>query len=304
MGTNEILEQLVKSNNTTTIGGLFEYDQYTQFIRLTKEKSQLLKRVNVLTGIRAAQRRLDDIIFSEDALQRATQGVAPSNLYTPTITTRTMELVEIIYPLDVTLNFIEENIEGNNVEDTILDGVTKAFANGITKQAIAGKKTNTGQGQPNLLDGWLTKMETDGSVNKVTLATGILTDVNAEFSKMLKAMPIEWKTDPELAFIVSPDVYQTYQDQLGARATALGDSVITGTAPIRYNGIEVIPVPYMPSGVSKKIILTPLSNLVVGFGRDISRDKQYNGRKRAFEYTIHAKIGVQYAISQAVVLGE
>ena len=301
MGTNEILEQLVKSSITTTIGGTFAYDQYTQFIRLTKEKSQLLKRVNVLTGIRASQRRLDDIIFSEDALQKATQGVAPTNLIHPTITTRTMDLVEIIYPLDVTLNFIEENIEGNNVEDTILDGVTKAFANGITKQAIAGDTSNTQQ--PKLLDGWLKKMAADALVNKVNLATGELTDVKAEFSKMLKAMPIEWKTDPGLAFIVSPDVYQTYQDQLGARSTALGDSVITGTAPIRYNGIEVIPVPYMPGGTSKKIILTPLYNLVVGFGRDISRDKQYNGRKRAFEYTIHAKIGVQYAISQAVVLG-
>ena len=301
MGTNEILEQLVKGSITTDIGGNFEYDQYQQFIRLTKEKSQLLKRVNVLTGIRSSQRCLDDIIFSEDALQKATQGVAPSDLISPTIKSRTMYLEEIIYPLDVTLNFIEENIEGNNVEDTILDGVTKAFANGITKQAIAGDTSNSTQ--PNLLDGWLKKMGGNVLVNKVTLATGELTDVKAEFSKMLKAMPIEWKTDPGLAFIVSPDVYQTYQDQLGGRATALGDSVITGTAPIRYNGIEVIPVPYMPSGANKKIILTPLSNLVVGFGRDISRDKQYNGRKRAFEYTIHTKIGVEYVLSQAVVLG-
>ena len=301
MGTNEILEQLVKSSVTTDIGGVFEYDQYTQFIRLVREKSQLLGRVNLIMAIRSAQRRLDDISFSEDALQGAIEGVAPTNLISPTISTRTMYLKEIIYPFDISLNFIEENIEGNNVEGTILDQATKAFANGITKQAIAGDTSSATQ--PKLIDGWLKKMAADVLVNKVTLATGVLTDVKAEFSKMLSAMPVEWKTDPGLAFIVSPDVYQTYQDQLGARATSLGDSIITGTTAVRYNGIEVIPVPYMPSGANKKIILTPLSNLVVGFGREMSRDKQYNGRKRAFEYTIHAKLGVEYAISQAVVLG-
>jgi len=301
MGINEMLEQLVKSSISTEIGGVFEYDQYTQFIRLVKNKSQLLNKITVLDGITADERRLSDIFFSEDALQSPGEGVAPTNLATATVTTRTMHIKEIMYPFDITLNFIEENIEGKNIEDKILQDVTQAFSNGITKQAIAGDTSNATQ--PKLLDGWLKLMTADTLVNKVTLATGVLTDVKAEFSKMLSAMPYEWQTTPGLAYIVSPDVYQAYQDQLGGRNTALGDGIITGTAPVRYNGIEVIPVPYMPGGANKKIILTSLSNLAIGFGRKITRDRQYSGRKRAFEYTIHAKLGVDYVISEMVVLG-
>lgn len=82
---------------------------------------------------------------------------------------------------------------------------------------------------------------------------------------------------------------------------------ITGTAmradsPLRrFEGRPIEPVGDMPRG---KVLFTPLKNLVHGIHAEVKRDKAYDGRARALEYTFDMAVDYEIAVKQYAVLGE
>lgn len=58
-----------------------------------------------------------------------------------------------------------------------------------------------------------------------------------------------------------------------------------------------MPIPFIPYGV---VVLTPITNLFVGFGSEMRVDRVVNPRGQRIEYYISNRIGFNYAVSDAI----
>lgn len=302
MDNKELLAYLAKSATSTSVGGQLNQEQYKKFIDTVKDQSEFLKKIQTITGINASSYQLNSLSFASRIISKATEGAFSGTAVNPTISPRTLNPVEVILPIDITFQFLEENIEGNNAESVILNAAGKAFVNDTLDLAMNGDTAGTGFVV--ILDGILKKAGADAATNKVSLTSGSLTDVKAEFKKLLAALPAKYKTNvSDLVFVVSNELEELYRDQLAERNTALGDQYISTGRRAQYKGIDVFPLPYMPTGASKKIILTPYQNIAVGYGRDLRIGRQIQERKRLIEYTMTAKLDTNYVLSDAIVVG-
>jgi hypothetical protein len=211
---------------------------------------------------------------------------------------RTLTTIETIFPFDISKKFLEQNIEGQAAENKIRTMAAKAYGNDLLDLAINGDETQSGDTFIGINDGWIDIMENDSDVNDCDISG--LTSWKDIFKKMLKTMPEKWLEAEGLAFLVKKSDELDYRDELSNRETALGDRYVAEKPVVTFGGYPVIPVPYWQS---RKPVLTPIKNLKIGIGRDISIEYENVPRKRVYEYTITSKQDAEYAISEAIVLG-
>lgn len=235
---------------------------------------------------------------------------------------RELTTVEVIWAEDITLSFLEDNIErrgaenhiarllatqfGNDLADLGWKGDT-ALAATITDANSDGFDDTTGltQADHDFLrtnDGWLKIAGADADAHAYD-ASGA-SKASDVFKAMLSLMPDKY-LGLELVFFVPPELAIAYASELANRATGLGDTVmVQGVPAARYFGYRVVPDPYLrkEGNLARRAVLTPADNLVFGIQRNITLDAQWQPRKRAVEYTITARNDYEFANADAVVL--
>jgi hypothetical protein len=320
MTIREILAAVQKAAIATTTGGQLTTEQAKQFIDLVVSQSDFLKAIQTVQ-MTSNTYQLNTIDIASRVMRSAAEGQDPGFTQGVTITPRTLVYKESILPYDVTFSFLEENIEGGNAESKINEMFAKAFGNELLDLGINGDEslaetitdgggdglddsTSLSQNDHTFLrqnDGWLRLARVDSGVHKVVLPSSI-TSYKTELKRVLQAMPNKWKSNPgELVYLVAPEFETAYRDELGERATALGDAFLAQSKTAEYQGILVKPVPYMPMD---KVMLTKVKNLAIGIGRNMRVGREINERKRQLEYTITAKSDFQYVVSDMMVLAE
>lgn len=164
---------------------------------------------------------------------------------------------EIMVPFEIGDNFRELNIEGDQVEDTIIRLMATQLGNDLEDLYINGNKLGPAVIEADILDGGSNSDHIKDTYLALQDGWALLADqanlVDAAgqniglsvFSKMVRAMPTKFRRNKAaLRWFLSPDLWQLYMEKLSTRATPLGDSAAGGGGgtPGPF-GIPAVPVP-------------------------------------------------------------
>jgi hypothetical protein len=162
---------------------------------------------------------------------------------------------EIMVPIEIGDNFSEINIEGEAVEDHIIQMFAKQMANDIEELYLLGDVLGPAVIENDiypggsttqyikdtylaLFNGWQNLAEGGNLYN--AQAANIGTSV---FGAMLRQMPTKFRRNKSaLRWLMSPDLSQLYTERLATRATAAGDAAIAGNQITPF-GIPIVEVP-------------------------------------------------------------
>ena len=308
MGTDELLEKAVETTDLAN-GGLLNNQQTDRFIDLVVDQAEMLREARVVR-MRAPVMELDKIATTGRVSQLKSEGVAPTTLAAPAFSKVTLSSVEVITPFEITFEALEDSIEQGNLEETIIEAMSRQTATDLEELAIQG---DTGSSDAFLvgLNGWH-KLALGGG-HEVDLAGAALSQ--AGLGAMYKALPDQYKRNQgELRFYFAPSGVQEWHDSFADRPTPLGDvTLASGVAP-PYMGVPMVSVPLIPAGLAAVApyagtgsysygLLTPRDNLIFGIHRRVRVDRDRDVMRGVNIYVISTRIAVAFENADAVVVG-
>lgn len=313
-------------NEANLPNSILNRQQANRFIDLVIDYSVLLKRIRVV--------RVDHPkgeINKLDLGSIVTQGASS----TTTATTRTptegvvnYDMVKYRSAFDLATDFVEDNIEGSNVRNKLINMFTKRIAVDTEMAGIEGNEDlTTGDGQSdsnNLLgvnDGWREILVNGDGTNDAVPSAQQISAAGASPTKKLyyelkRKVPARYRTAKQnYVWVVPSGVYDKWMYDVSARATDAGDDALLkgfrGAAPGPY-GIPMIEVPLMPEDLSYgtqrsdcgDIWLTPLQNLIFFIQRDVTIEWDRQPRTDKWEVTVHFRVDFQVENTAMVVLAK
>ena len=308
-GRQAAVESRAISSSLFATGGRLPAEVADQFIDFLIEQQVTLPHV-VVRRMMGPEGHTDELTIAARKMRKATEGTAPSDPNAIGTKRRTMNTVEVIWPTDITLTFLEDNIEKAGAEQHIARMVATQFGNDMNDLAWNGDEADTADPFRSINNGWITLFQGNADVHDLDLAdTGIgdpatlETTPSAIMHLVSKALPYKFKGRLDLAYTVPVPFGETYADQLSARQTALGDQVMVGGFPaMRYFGRPVRVEPHFVEENADKVVLTPNGNLFVGIQRQMMVESEWQPRARKVEYTATMRWDTEMATGDAVVL--
>ncbi|MDI3548137.1 MAG: hypothetical protein PWR10_1789 [Halanaerobiales bacterium] len=298
--------QLISKAAITTAdlatGGRLNPEQADKFIDYMVDQSAFLKDIRT-ERMDSPTKDLDFIGVESRIIRKGVEATEPTETAGIQTSKKQLNTVEVILPADISISFLEDNIERAKAEDHIARMLAMQFANDLTDLAWNGDIADTGPFKDFLTidDGFIKLAK--GSVSTHKFDTNASTDYKGVvFPGMLGMLPNKWKANKaELRFYVSPTVAEDYIEQLTTRQTAWADELLqTGKLP-QYKGVTIFPVDFIPDDV---IVLTPRKNLATGIQREFTNDRERKPRKRVIEYTMTSRVDVaQIVVDDALVIG-
>lgn len=298
MQARDGFERALTSGTTLASYGKLNADQENQFLDWLISKQVALGRVTV-RRMSSPTAYLDELVTANRKLRAAQEGTAPSVSDAFTTARRTLTSKETIWAEDVTLSFIEDNIERGNINDHIAMNLATAFGNDHNDLFWNGDEDNSDDFL-GINDGIIDIAKADGSVVDYDATSD--TTVQAILKGAHKLYAYDYAARPDLnpVFFVPYKTTIEYADEIADRKTVLADRVLVeGLSALRYFGIPIVAEPHL---ASDEAVLTPTQNLVWGVQRGVTLESEWNPRKRQVEYTVTARVDTNYAKSGALVL--
>jgi len=244
----------------------------------------------------------EELRLASRKMVAATEATAPTVADGVTAARRTMTTVEVIWAEDLTLTFLEDNIERRGAEGHIARLLATGFGNDSNDLAWNGDATDS-DAFIGINNGWIKIATGDSDVNDVTSYGSAIDTTTEVMHELWKSVPTKFLGRTDYVFFVPVTFAQNYAEEVSARLTGLGDQVLVNGFPaLRYFGKRVIPEPHLATA-SGYVVVTPTANLHFGIQRAITVDSEWNPRKRVVEYTITARTDYEYATGEAIVLG-
>ena len=174
----------LKALTTSDLGGsILAREKQQQFVRVVSEATTMLDNARRI-DMRSHTHDIDKIGFASRILRSAQEDTEPSGEGSkPTPSTNTLESVETMAIAGITDSTLEDNIEQEGFEDTLLDLIADRIGIDLEELFINGDKTS-GDEFLALTDGWLKK-----AANEVTNTDFDATEVESMFDTMLRAVP-------------------------------------------------------------------------------------------------------------------
>lgn len=296
----EYLEQLVKGTmKSITTGDLgaarLSPQKQQQFVRTVSQATMILDEARRL-DMSSHTRDIDRIGFASRILRGAEEGQEPEEKSKPDINTNTLESQEVIAVAGITDSTLEDNIEQENFENTLIDLIADRVGIDLEELFLLGDKDSS---DPLLskIDGWLKK-----AANRITGEDFDPTDVESMFDSMLQGIPKKYlRNRSEWRFYVHWDIEDEYRNVLRARGTGLGDTAQTTADRLAYKGIQVADSSSMPSGTA---FLVPSSNLVYGIYRDIRIEPDRQAKKRLTDFVTTLRVDAHFEDENAAIVAE
>ena len=299
MGIEQLLEKAIDTTDLAA-GGLLNTEQATKFIDFVVDQSVMIKDARVVR-MKSPVTQVDKIATTGRVSQPKAEGVAPASLSEPAFAKVTLSAVGVITPFEATYEALEDNIEGESAEDTLIRVMAKQTATDLEELAIQG---DTGSADPYLalLDGWRQLAEDGHAVDQEGAAVD-----KPLFSKMIKALPEKYKRDwADLRFYFAPVIAQDYRNTLSESNTIIGERFLLENAPLTVFGIPVVSVPMIPTNLGASnysyAFLTPRRNLIWGIHRDIRIDKDRDIMRGVNQYAITTRVACEYEEDDAVAV--
>lgn len=252
-------EELVRkativADNLAT-GGKLNDAQSDRFIDFVVDETVLKDNARIVR-FRNENLDIDKIGVGKRVAMPKKEGVDPQVRRGITTSKITITPSELIVPFEIGDNFRELNIEGDNVEETIIRLMATQLANDLEDLYINGNKLGPAVPQGDILeggsddqvkdsylalsDGWSLLGDSANVVDAMGQNVGL-----SIFGKAIRALPTKFRRNRSaLRWFMSPDLWQLYMEKLSTRATALGDSAAGGGGgtPGPF-GIMAVPIP-------------------------------------------------------------
>ena len=302
---DELIDKAFTSSDLTS-GGLLEPDQATRLVEGVIEESVILKELRREVMI-SDKKQIDKITYASDVLQVPTAvGTVPGTTTKPTTSKVTLDSVEQLGAIDLGYDALEDNIEGDNLFDTILELTSLKLAYELDNLCLNGNTAGASLTYLDTLDGVFKQITTNTvDAGSVTLSDTILFNT-------LKNLDSKYRMQmPKLRFYVNPQAYLDYVKALADKNvdSAFTNYLVKGGVP-SFQGIPVIQVPAVTTenigtgtltvNGSKGLLCNP-ANIVMGIHRDITYEFQRQPRKRIIEVTISMRLDFKLEQEDATV---
>lgn len=271
-------------------------EQAERFIRIVEKESVLLGSARRLT-MNADRRNIDRTGFSDRILKAPqSEGEQFTDYEKPDFFTNELIAVKARGAAWVSDEALEENIERDNFENTLVDMIASQAAIDLEELLLDGD-TGASDTFLALTDGWLVTAEQqlDGSGDTDFVAS----DVEDMFDAMLEAVDEKYLRNlDDWRFDVTYSIEKAYREVLRQRETALGDSAQTGSQQLAYEGVRLRRVPVMPSGTAR---LSNRNNDVYGIRRDIEIEPERKADHDRWDFHVRVKADAHYEDENAAV---
>lgn len=289
-------------------GGLLNAQQADRYISMVVDQSVMLREARVVR-MRGPVVELDKIATTGRVSQLKSEGIAPTVLAAPAFSKVNLASVEVVTPFEITFEALEDSIEQGNLENTIIEAMSRQTATDLEELALLG---DTDSVDPFLkgLDGWRLQA---GEGHQVDLE-GASLDKDA-LGAMYKALPDKYKRNHgDLRFYFAPSAVQGWSDSFADRPTAAGDAALAAGIAPPYMGVPLVPVPLVPTDLAAVApyagtgaysfgILTPRDNLIFGIQRRVRIDRDRDVLRGVNVYVISTRVAVAFEEADAVVVG-
>lgn len=259
MTNEEIVAKAIITTDALAAAGLLGDEQADQFIDYVIDVTELRGSVRVVR-FRAQNLDIDKIGVGQRVTVPKSEARDPGIRRGVTTSKVTLTPQELMTPFEISDNFAENNLQGEDVEDTIIRMMATQTANDIEEMLVnadvlgparleddlePGGSTTQVIRDPlmRLMDGWLRLMDS----GNVYDATGASISLRV-FSAIIRTLPVKFRrTRRNLRFFISMDLEQLWREKVSARMTAKGDDAMASSSPIPVFGVPLIPVPLMDS---------------------------------------------------------
>ena len=272
-------------------GGYLQPAQASRFYRLLIDQPTIIQDARQIRMARPKM-EINKIGFGSRILHAASQGaigsraLASGDRSSPTTSQLTLTTSELIAQVNLTYETIEDNIEGgeidaNQFQETVLELMAARVALDLEELLILGDTTS--------LDTYLATM--NGILKNIT--SNVVNNAGAPispefFANMIKALPTKFhRLLPQFRFYLGTTKVIDYRMQVAQRQTALGDAILTGTAPVSVLGVQIYPAAYMPTDHA---VLAIPKNFIWGIQRDIRMEFQRDIEERVIKIVLTMRV--------------
>ena len=256
ISNEELVEKAVITTNELAAAGKLNPKQADRFIDYVVDESMLKNNARVVK-FRNETMDIDKLGIGKRAALPKAEAADPGLRRSVNTSKVSLQPKTIMVPFEISDEFREINLEGESVEEHIIQMMAKQLANDLEELYIKGDVLGHAAieadlkdgGSPTqyikdsylaLQDGWSRLADGANIYDAAGEAVGLHT-----FGGMLRSMPTKFRRDPSrLRFFMSPDAHQLYMEKLASRATAMGDAAAAG-AGHRPFGVPIVPVPLM-----------------------------------------------------------
>jgi HK97 family phage major capsid protein len=270
-------------------GGLLATEVYNKFIQIAQNSTPVLKAARRV-DMKSHTTKIPKITFAS-RIMKANPGsntpLDPADRAAPTTSDVTLTSKEINGEVDIPYEVLEDNVEKENFETTLLEQIAIRFGLDLEELFLAGD-TGSGDAYLAVMDGWLKKITS----NVVNASTAALSAALLDAARV--AVPLRFRQRGRYLNYVEDHAAETWRQLVGQRATILGDKyAIEGGAP-PHSGSPVMAVGQMPvvsgSPNTSTAVFTDPSNLVFGVWREVEIRPWDYPPNRQIKFLIRARV--------------
>lgn len=307
---NELLQKVI---DTTMLGatgqGLLTPQQGNRFIDYMTDSTTLLKEARKIP-MRGDVVEVDRMHVGERLARVATEAVDDHVGVGVTFSKISLTSTKFRLDWELSTEALEDNLEGEGLEDHIARLMATQFGNDLEDVAINGDASSP---DPLLkaFDGWRKRAHTAG---RVVDAHGRVLD-SSVFNAAIKAMPRAYKQRRgQMRFYTGANLSQDYQYNLfnngpEAAAAAMLQTGVPNSTTVAF-GIPVVEVPLFDEtrpgtyttdtnyagraadAQHGELELTFPDNRIWAIKRDVQVGREYKIKKDTIEYTVFTRVGV------------
>lgn len=268
ISNEELVRKAVVTADALASSGKLNAAQSDRFLDYVIDETTLKDNARVVR-FRNEDLDIDKIGIGKRAAVAASEARDPGTRRGVSASKITLTPSELLVPIEISDTFREINIEGDSVEDHIIQMFAKQTANDIEELYITGNKLGHGRLESDLEDEGSSTLYVKDAYTALQDGWQILGNggniVDAEganiglsvFSKAIRALPTKFRRKLSmLRWIMSPDLQQIYYEKLATRATPLGDAAAGGSGHGPF-GIPINPVPlwdFLPLCTEHKVL--------------------------------------------------
>lgn len=324
--SNDLLEKVITTSTIGTPpsgGGLLTVEQSNKFIDYMFDSTVLGSQVRTIR-MRANEIEVDRIAIGQRLVRLATEATDDHVNAGVTFSKISMTTVKLRLDWELSSESLEDNLEGDALEDHIARLMASQAANDIEDLAINGDTALTGDPLLKSFDGWRKRLL--AGANVVDAQAGLLD--RSIFNKALKAMPRNFMQNRQgLKFFVGSSLIQDwlFSVQLTSNvevrdlnaATSGLNRAVRSEGGAGFNAGSPFGVPLqevnlfqsydadsVTSGTQNggDVWLLDPQNLLWGIKREIKVNRWYAAKKDTIEYTVFTRVGCQVENPAAAVI--
>ena len=260
-----------------TASAALSKEEADRFIDYVVDQS-FLKNNARIERMNAPTKTIAKVGIGQKILKPAKSAIDPGNTVSIVTDQLTLETKEIIAIAEISDDSLEDNIEGDAFVDHLMRMIASQAANELDFMCMYGKRISNSNEATDILqlvNGWFTVAKEHGHVLNAR-DTGLFGDDNGyidppKLSKVVKTLPNKYRGNKgNLRILVADDIYQDYNDYLGARAVSTADPYLLGVGRLTYSNIPISAVSLLPvdrpvavvNGVNTKLTNDPLAGAI------------------------------------------